>query len=120
MDAVKTVIDTNILVSALWSKDSKPSKIVNMLPDGKLIPCFCEEILFEYRTVLLRPSFGFNAAKVTNCCQRLLNAEDWLRQIKAFFLCRTRTTVYFTTLQRQAAQFLLLGIQSISRMRILL
>ena len=56
---IYVVLDTNILVSALWSKDGKPAKIAHLIPDGKVIPCYCDDILNEYEIVLFRPNFHF-------------------------------------------------------------
>ena len=58
------VIDTNILVSAFWSKDSKPASILNMVLTGRLTPCFDHRILQEYHAVLSRPRFGFSDAEI--------------------------------------------------------
>jgi putative PIN family toxin of toxin-antitoxin system len=59
-DAMYVVLDTNILVSALWSMNGNPAQIAHMIPEKKIIPLFCEEILLEYRTVLLRAAFHFS------------------------------------------------------------
>ena len=69
---IDVVLDTNILVSALWSKDSNPDKIAHLIPDGKIIPCFCEEILSEYKLVLSRPAFCFTAVKVDELLMNLV------------------------------------------------
>ena len=53
------VIDTNVLVSAFWSKDGAPAKILALIQNGRLTPCYDARILEEYRGVLLRPKFGF-------------------------------------------------------------
>ena len=58
------VIDTNVLVSALWSKSGAPAKVVSMVLTGTLIPCFDYRILCEYREVLQRPKFGFSQGQV--------------------------------------------------------
>ncbi|MCD8328074.1 MAG: putative toxin-antitoxin system toxin component, PIN family [Ruminococcus sp.] len=58
------VIDTNVLVSALWSRNGAPAKIINMVLNGRLIPCYDWRILCEYREVLLRPKFGFTQNEV--------------------------------------------------------
>ena len=60
INAIKVVLDTNILVSALWSTKSNPSKIVNMIPNRLIIPHFCDDIFSEYKDVLFRPMFNFN------------------------------------------------------------
>jgi putative PIN family toxin of toxin-antitoxin system len=58
------VIDTNVLVSAFWSKNGAPAKVVSMVLTGTLIPCFDYRILCEYREVLQRPKFGFSQGQI--------------------------------------------------------
>jgi predicted nucleic acid-binding protein len=54
---VYAVIDTNVLVSALFSihPDSAIVIVRDMIADGEIVPLFNSEILNEYRTVLSRP-----------------------------------------------------------------
>ena len=54
------VLDTNVLVSALWSFDSKPGAIVNAVIDRRITVCYDYRILEEYAKVLHRPKFKFN------------------------------------------------------------
>ena len=61
-DRVKVVIDTNILVSALWSDNGNASTIIKMISDG-IIPFFNDSIFEEYTEVLNRPKFTFSAHK---------------------------------------------------------
>lgn len=58
------VIDTNILVSALWSRDGAPARVVGLVLSGHLIPCYDHRIMLEYRQVLQRPKFRFRPAEV--------------------------------------------------------
>lgn len=58
------VVDTNVLVSALWSKNGAPAKIINSVLQGKLIPYYDYRILSEYHTVLSRPKFGFTDGEI--------------------------------------------------------
>ena len=53
------VIDTNILVSSLWSKSGAPAKVMSAVIGGRLVPCYDYRILCEYRDVLSRPKFNF-------------------------------------------------------------
>ncbi len=53
------VLDTNVLVSALWSADSKPASIVNAAISRRFTVCHDYRILEEYIEVLNRPKFGF-------------------------------------------------------------
>lgn len=59
--AYLTVIDTNVLVSALLSKHENAAtvQVINRMFDGELIPVFNDEILAEYDEVLHRRKFRF-------------------------------------------------------------
>ena len=59
------VIDTNILVSALWSKNGAPARILSLIISGGLIPCYDYRILNEYKEVLIRPKFKFTSGEVS-------------------------------------------------------
>lgn len=56
------VIDTNVLVSALITKnpDSPPSKIIRALLNGEIIPLYHDKIIDEYHDVLSRKKFNIN------------------------------------------------------------
>ncbi|MBR5175209.1 MAG: putative toxin-antitoxin system toxin component, PIN family [Bacteroidales bacterium] len=58
---VYAVIDTNVLVSALFSAHPDSSTVIirNKIADGEIIPLFNAEIIDEYRVVLSRPKFHF-------------------------------------------------------------
>jgi len=58
------VLDTNVLVSALWTPNGKAAYIVNQVIVGKLKLCHDYRILTEYRDVLRRPKFKFSAWQV--------------------------------------------------------
>lgn len=56
------VIDTNVLVSAMISKnnDSATVQVVGKVLSGEITPVFSSEILKEYREVLSRKKFNFS------------------------------------------------------------
>lgn len=60
------VIDTNVLVSALLSKDESAATVQVMvqLLSGKIIPVYSNEIISEYREVLSRKKFKFPAKQI--------------------------------------------------------
>ena len=60
------VLDTNVLVSALWSADSKPAAIVNAVIAGRFTACYDYRILDEYVKVLHRPKFRFNEWEINS------------------------------------------------------
>lgn len=58
----KVVIDTNVLVSALWSENGNSAEIMKMIPND-IIPYFSDSIFEEYTEVLNRPKFTFSTNK---------------------------------------------------------
>ena len=60
------VIDTNVLVSALWSKNGAPARVISMVLSGDIVPCYDYRILCEYREVLQRPKFGFSRGEINS------------------------------------------------------
>jgi uncharacterized protein len=61
---VRIVLDTNVMVSGLWSPFGPPGKIVGLVAAGALPLLLDERILGEYREVLSRNEFGFDPEKV--------------------------------------------------------
>ena len=49
-----TVIDTNVLVSAMLKWQSIPGKILELTFNGIIIPVINDEIVSEYRTVFIK------------------------------------------------------------------
>ena len=68
---IHVVLDTNVLVSALWSKDGTPAKVAHLIPSREIIPCFCDEILYEYEIVLSRPKFKFPQYQITTLLESI-------------------------------------------------
>ena len=58
---IYAVIDTNVLVSALFSslENSNPGIVINQVLEGNITPLVNASILQEYREVLSRPKFNF-------------------------------------------------------------
>ena len=78
-NSIKVVIDTNILVSAFWSENSKIYNIIRLVLSDEVVVCYSAEIMREYKAVLGRPkfSFRFSSDKV----------EDVLEKITADGIC---------------------------------
>ncbi len=72
---IKAVIDTNVLVSALWTKNpnSPPRRILIALLKGQFIPLHNDEILAEYSEVLRRREFKFDPEQVTGIIESIRN-----------------------------------------------
>ena len=61
---LKVVLDTNIIVSSLWTPIGNASTIMKLIFEDKIIPCFNQGILDEYRNVLLRKRLAFPVHQV--------------------------------------------------------
>lgn len=61
---MNVVIDTNVLVSALWSKDGTCAKILYKVLNYELTVVYDQRILHEYKIVLERPKFLFTKDEV--------------------------------------------------------
>ena len=64
-DRKRVVIDTSVLVSALWSEDGNSAAILKMIPDS-IVPVYSEAAFEEYSEVLSRPKFAFSTTKREN------------------------------------------------------
>jgi putative PIN family toxin of toxin-antitoxin system len=62
--AVKVVLDTNILVSALLFK-GELVRLVDLWKGGRIIPLFSKETFDEFWTVLTYPKFKLSKAEIT-------------------------------------------------------
>lgn len=63
---IYAVIDTNVIISALLSRnnDSATVRIMEHLYDRNIIPVYNDEILEEYESVLRRPKFNFTEEQI--------------------------------------------------------
>lgn len=63
---IYAVIDTNVLVSALFSKTglSHPAQVITAVIQGIITPLYNHEIINEYRDVLSRDKFKFKTEAV--------------------------------------------------------
>ena len=67
----RVVLDTNVLVSALWSKQGNPYKIVEMIFANKVTPYLNGEIIEEYCEVLFRDKLRLPKDKVFSLLQEI-------------------------------------------------
>lgn len=68
------VIDTNVIVSALISKniDSNPGKVFRAIVQERVVPLYNDEILAEYRCVLSRPKFHLAPALIETVLKAII------------------------------------------------
>jgi uncharacterized protein len=53
------VLDTNVIVSALWNRNGNPAMILKMFFENEIVIFYDKEILNEYNRVLRRSKFKF-------------------------------------------------------------
>jgi len=70
---LKVVLDTNVLVSALWTPAGNASVILGLILTNRIIPCFDQRILDEYLMVLSRPRFAFPSGQVEQLLLEISN-----------------------------------------------
>ena len=66
------VLDTNVLVSALWSPGRKPGQIVTAAISGRFNLCYDFRIVEEYERVLRYPKFCFREWEIAAMLEPLL------------------------------------------------
>ena len=73
-DEFFAVIDTNVIVSALISKniDSNPGKVFRAIVQERIVPLYNYEILAEYRCVLSRPKFHLAPALIETALKAII------------------------------------------------
>ena len=67
----RVVLDTNILVSALWSESGDPAKVFEMFIKGEIALCYDSRMMTEYKGVLNRPQFAFKRTKIGGIINRI-------------------------------------------------
>ena len=63
---ILAVIDTNVLVSALWTANplAATRRVLDLLVGKQITPLYNDEVIAEYRDVLNRPKFPFDRQEV--------------------------------------------------------
>ncbi len=81
------VIDTNVVVSSMLKRDSIPWRVVDLATKGIITALLNEEILNEYRDVLMRNEFELSPDDVDELIRLLCE--------RGLFLDRTETSEPF-------------------------
>lgn len=63
---ILAVVDTNVLVSALWTNNpmAPTKRVLDLLSTKEIVPLYNDEVIAEYQDVLNRPKFPFNSQEV--------------------------------------------------------
>ncbi|MCL2079416.1 MAG: putative toxin-antitoxin system toxin component, PIN family [Oscillospiraceae bacterium] len=65
------VVDTNVFVSAFWSKKGNPAKILSLIQNRLITPCYDYRILTEYLEILSRKKFGFDSWEINDIISQI-------------------------------------------------
>ena len=112
MKAIYSVIDTNVLVSALITKkpDSATRNIVAAVDKGEIIPMVNGYILEEYGDVLLRPKFGFSSEDIFDMMELFkANGEIYVPQVKDSDFIDADDYVFYATYKMREDSYLVTG-----------
>ncbi len=80
---MRLVIDTNIIVSALLSRDSRAFQVLSDAFDRKYTVMISEEIFQEYQDVLHREKFCFDEDIITFLLTWFKQNAVWIEVIKS-------------------------------------
>lgn len=71
---IYAVIDTNVLVSALLTKneDSPTVQVYAAIAEGIIVPLYHRDIIEEYYDVLCRPKFRFSREKILSVIKMIM------------------------------------------------
>jgi len=75
---VRVVLDTNVLVSALWNVHGAPAQVLDLVRQGFLSLCADGRIHGEYEEVLSRPDFPFDPGDVATLMRFLRESSEFV------------------------------------------
>ncbi len=68
---MRIVLDTNVLVAGLLDPEGNPGRVVDLFLAGEAALPVDDPILAEYRAVLHRPKFHFDAGDVSDLLDQI-------------------------------------------------
>ena len=110
---IYAVIDTNVIVSALFSisGQSNPATVIRKVIDGTITPIYNEDILAEYKEVLNRDKFPFRKEDIDwiiNTFQEY-GIEISERQISDEYFVDKKDIVFYEVALSKEDSFLVTG-----------
>jgi putative PIN family toxin of toxin-antitoxin system len=85
---IRTVLDTNVLVSALLQPQGLPARVFLMMVTGTDIQLFVSgEIYAEYEEVVQRPRFKRSESEITGALRAIREQGFWIKPSKKVHIC---------------------------------
>ena len=75
---MRVVLDTNVLVSALWNVHGAPAQVLDLVRQGFLSLCADGRIHGEYEEVVSRPDFPFDPGDVATLMRFLSESSEFV------------------------------------------
>ena len=111
MNMIKAVIDTNVLVSAFWTKNahSPTVRIASAILRNVFTPLYSPEIIAEYREVLMRSHFCFDTEDVNALIERIVRNGELVEPASsdAYFPDPSDKVFFCTTMAKRSDEALL-------------
>ena len=79
----RVVLDTNVLVSALLTPAGNPNTVLQAVLDRRITLVYSADTMTEYRSVLSRARFGFDARDVSDLLTFFEVFGDFVESIKS-------------------------------------
>ena len=103
---IKAVIDTNVLVSAFWTKNrlSPTVRIANAIAQDMFMPVYSTEMISEYREVLSRTKFNFSAVEVNALVDHIVTHGELSEpaEVNAYFHDPDDKVFYCTAIAKES------------------
>lgn len=86
---IYAVIDTNVFVSALFSKNINAAtvKVLDAIFQGEIVPLYNDEIIAEYEDVLRRSKFHFTPSLVDKYLKSICKLGEYLQNVLRVMKC---------------------------------
>jgi len=88
LPAVRAVLDTNVIVSALLKDGGREALLVDLAQSGSFKLVVSEALLEEYEEVLRRPGFGFNPTQITGSLRAIRDSATVVHPQKRLHVTR--------------------------------
>jgi len=106
---LKTVIDTNVVVSAVWSEKGNCARIIADILDGQIEFVCSQSIFNEYQNVLKRRKFSFPHRKIETLLTTLREHAEFVSPDKSDILFIDEADRKFYDAARMTGAYLITG-----------